>query len=324
MNDAENPELADIDYPPVRDAWPTEEGHFTPWVASERGITLLGDCLRLSLSEPETEVEVGPFRADVVCTDTSTTDEGVTVVIENQLEPSDHTHLGQLLTYSTGLGASIVIWIATEFQDAHRVALRRLNEITSKDSHFFGLKIELLKIGDSAVAPHFVVDVEPSYWASFTNGPGPGPGPVSDVGERNQRFWTQFADYLRRTGTKIKAGRPQPYHFMDFGIRKSNANLSAVRLTRDRRIRIELTLKGEPHKEFFNALLTERDEIQTEINSGELKWDMRSTRSSIELLADMDPSDESDWEAQTVWMLKKLELFDKAFRGRVQRIQLPN
>ena len=321
---AEIPELADIEYPRVRDAWPSEDGHFTPWVASERGIALLGDCIRLSLSEPETEVEVGPFRADVVCTDTFTADEGATVVIENQLEPSDHAHLGQLLTYSAGLHASIFIWVATEFQEAHRVALQRLNEITGNDSHFFGLKIELLKIGDSPMAPHFVVDVEPSYWSAFANGPGPGPDPVSPLAETNQRFWAQFADYVNRTETEIKAGKPQPYHFMDFGIRNANANLSAVRLTRDRRIRVELTLKGEMHKGFYNALLTERDEIETEINGGALKWDTRSTRSSVELIADMDPSDESDWEAQTVWMLKKLELFDKAFRGRVQRIQLPS
>ena len=322
MQGTDTPALADITYPHVREVWTKEEDGFTPWVASEHGLALLGDCIGLSLSEPETEVEVGRFRADVVCTDTATNDKGATVVIENQLKASDHEHLGKLLTYSAGLNASIVVWVATEFQEEHRVALERLNETTNEGSHYFGLKIDVLRICDSPFAPRFSVSVKPSYWTMDTHQSRPGPRPVTSLNKTNQRYWSRFADYLSRADTDIKAGNPKPLHFMDFGIRKTGTNLSAVRLTRDRRIRVELTLKGETHKEFYNALLEEREDIQNEINSGELKWDMRDTRSSVELVECMDPSDETDWEAQMAWMLKKLEVFDKAFRDRVQRIRI--
>src|SRR3989304_142559 len=100
----------------LRDAWPDEAGHFTPWLAREENIALLGDTIGLDLEVEAREKGVGPFWADIVCQDTAT---GQKVLIENQLERTDHTHLGQILTYAAGLGAATIIWIAERFQEQH-------------------------------------------------------------------------------------------------------------------------------------------------------------------------------------------------------------
>lgn len=317
-------EIGQIQEVDIRKLWPDEADDFTPWVASGGGLALLAERIGLKLGDARTEVEVGPFSADVVCTDTAIDAKGTTVVIENQLESTDHDHLGKLLTYWAGLGASIVIWVSTEFREEHRAALERLNDVTDEDSQFFGLEIEVLQIGDSARAPRFNVAVKPNYWSIDTRRGPRGPRKVSPANRTNQRYWTQFVDYVGRADTEIETEKPRPQHFMDFRIRKTGANLSAVRLTQDRQIRVELTLSGETHRGFYDALELERKAIEMEIGSGELEWDSRDARSSVELVTDMDPSDESDWEAQMAWMLSKLEVFDKAFRERVQRIQLPN
>ena len=128
-----------------RQIWKNESTDFTPWLASEEGIALLGDALGLELEVENTEVAVGPYSADILATDVGT---GRTVVIENQLARTDHSHLGQLLTYSSVLNASAVVWLATEFSHEHSSTLDWLNEHTSDDLSFYGVRVEVWKIED--------------------------------------------------------------------------------------------------------------------------------------------------------------------------------
>lgn len=128
----------------VRNAWVNEASEFTPWLARQENLDLLGETLGLSLEPESVEQEVGSFRADIVCRDTNVES---TVLIENQLVSSDHDHLGKLLTYAAGLNAKTVIWVVTQIRDEHRAALDWLNAITPDDYRFFGLEIELWRIG---------------------------------------------------------------------------------------------------------------------------------------------------------------------------------
>ena len=146
---------------PLREFWSGEASDFTPWLADEENISLLGETIRVELEVEAQERNVGPFRADILCKDTATDD---WVLIENQLERTDHTHLGQLLTYAAGLEAVTVVWIAERFTDEHRAALDWLNEITAEGFSFFGLEIELWRIGDSPMAPKFNVVSHPNDW----------------------------------------------------------------------------------------------------------------------------------------------------------------
>ena len=145
----------------LREAWESEPGHFTPWLAQDENLRLLGETIGIDLECEAQEKKVGLFRADILCKNMAT-DEWV--LIENQLERSDHTHLGQLLTYAAGLNTVTIVWIARQFTDEHRAALDWLNEHTSDKISFFALEVELWRIGDSPIAPKFNIVCKPNDW----------------------------------------------------------------------------------------------------------------------------------------------------------------
>ena len=124
----------------LRSIWANEAGDFTPWLAQEENLRLLGDTIGIELELEEQEKDVGPFSADILCKDTIG---GSWVLIENQLERTDHTHLGQLITYAAGLQAVTIVWIASRLTEEHRAALDWLNDITDSKFQFFGLEIEV-------------------------------------------------------------------------------------------------------------------------------------------------------------------------------------
>src|SRR5262245_9217077 len=145
----------------LRTAWKSEAGDFTPWLAQKDNIALLSETLGLELELEAQEKNVGPFRADILCKDTATS---AWVLIENQLERTDHSHLGQLLTYAAGLEAVTIVWVAQTFTEEHRATLDWLNEITDDRFNFFGLEVELWRIGVSAPAPKFNIVSKPNDW----------------------------------------------------------------------------------------------------------------------------------------------------------------
>jgi hypothetical protein len=179
----------------VRDVWQKESEDFTPWLASEENIALLGDAIGLELEVEAQEKDVGPFRADILCKDTAT---GNWVLVENQLERTDQGHLGQLLTYAAGLQAVTIVWVAERFTDEHRAALGWLNEITDDRFNFFGLEIELWRIGTSPVAPKFNVVCKPNDW-SKTVAAGAAQVQIeslTDTKKLQLEFWTAFRSHV--------------------------------------------------------------------------------------------------------------------------------
>ena len=138
----------------LRDIWTSEAAEFTPWLARPENLSVLGETLGIDLELEAQERSVGPFRADILCKDIATDS---WVLVENQLERTDHIHLGQLLTYASGLEAVTIVWIAAQFTDEHRSTLDWLNRITDARFRFFGLEVELWRIGDSLPAPRFSV-----------------------------------------------------------------------------------------------------------------------------------------------------------------------
>jgi len=144
--------LGKIEYIEPRELWPDEAKDFTPWLATEEGLDLLGEAINAELEFVETEAKVGPFNADVLCRVVG--EEDHLVVIENQFGKTDHDHLGKLITYASGLKAKTLVWIADSFTDEHRQAIDWLNESKGESAHFFGLEIYAIKIGDSLPAPN--------------------------------------------------------------------------------------------------------------------------------------------------------------------------
>jgi hypothetical protein len=143
----------------LRSAWAHEAKEFTPWLAEN--LHRLSDVIGIDLELESVEVQVGPFLADVLAKDRLT---GGRILIENQLEQSDHGHLGQILTYLAGLEAKSIIWIARSFRSEHLSAIRWLNQNTMQDISFFAVEISVVRIGESLLAPLFKVLEQPNEW----------------------------------------------------------------------------------------------------------------------------------------------------------------
>ena len=146
----------------LRTVWNNEATDFTPWLSKLENLAALSETLGMDLETTGTEQSVGAYRADLLCKDAFS---GNAVLIENQLEKTNHSHLGQILTYSAGLSVKTVVWVASRFTDEHRAAMDYLNEITEEGYSFFGLEVELWKIGNSAPAPKFNIVSRPNTWA---------------------------------------------------------------------------------------------------------------------------------------------------------------
>lgn len=146
----------------LRNIWQSEAWDFTPWLARKENLEILGETLGIDLELEAQERPVAPFRADILCKDIGT---NRWVLIENQLERTDHVHLGQLLTYASGLEAVTIVWIAAQFTEEHRSTLDWLNRITDESFRFFGLEVELWKIADSPAAPKLNIVSKPNDWS---------------------------------------------------------------------------------------------------------------------------------------------------------------
>ena len=153
--------------------WASESSDFIPWLALEENLRRLGDALGRDLEPVAREATIGRFRADLVCRDR---DSGGTVVIESRLGHSDHSHLGQILTYGVGLQADTAVWLATAFHDEHRAVLDRLNESDGSGLRCFAVELRAWRIGASPAAPQFTVVAGPRDWA----GPRAGEAPLAE------------------------------------------------------------------------------------------------------------------------------------------------
>ena len=170
---------------PPRDAWPNEARDFTPWLS--KNIDYLSEAIGIELEATEIEVAVDSFSADIIAKAVGTEDR---VLIENQLEGSDHRHLGQILTYLAGLDAKCVVWIARHFQEAHRSAIRWLNENTGEGFAFFAVRVRVVRIGDSPFAPVFEVVEKPNAWEQALGGRAN--EAEAELTRVRQRFWDSY------------------------------------------------------------------------------------------------------------------------------------
>lgn len=309
-------ELGRLERVALRNIWTTEAQDFTPWLAQEANLAVLSETLNMDLETAGQEESVGPFRADILCRDTL---DDSWVLIENQLERTDHTHLGQLLTYAAGLQTVTIIWVAATFTDEHRAALDWLNEITDERFRFFGLEVELWKIGNSPAAPKFNIVSRPNDWTKTTRRAAT--GEISESSLQNQRFWDQLDRHLEEKDSKVRVRtlRTLPWTAYRFG--RTGFHLEATLGRQAKEIVVHLRLKGPHSKAHFALLEKEKEAIEREIGTP-LEWaelpDQELSR--INLRRDADPTDESEWPTLVEWTAETLEKFDGAFRERVRRL----
>jgi hypothetical protein len=216
-----------------------------------------------------------------------------------------------------------IVWIAAHFVDEHRAALDWLNDVTGEDINFFGLEIELWRIGDSPVAPKFNIVSKPNDWTKIITGSRSGPREeLTDTKELQLEYWRAFSKLASEKSNMIRPRKPRPQHWMNFAIGRSKFKLTAFANVRDQRIGVGLTLTGSNAKPHFYLLEDEMEAIETEIGA-KLDWremlDKKSSRIYL-IRYDTDPQNRSEWSEQHEWLLEKLEAFHMAFADRVKQL----
>ena len=312
------PPLGRLKPVPLRDAWESESGEFTPWLAREENIQILGSALGLDLEVEAQERNVGPFRADILCK--NTVDESW-VLVENQLERTDHGHLGQLLTYAAGLKAVTIVWISPRFTEEHRATLDWLNEITDENFNFFGVDVQLFQIDDSPVAPHFSVNSKPNDWSKTVKQIGS--GQLSRTRQLQLDFWTKLREHAEQRGTFLRFQTPKPKSWITLSIGRAHFWMDATMSPHTGEISVQLVIHTAAPKADFLQLLAQKEEIEVEAKE-QFEWREapEKVQKRIELRRRATPDDKATWPELFEWLLAKLELIHGVFGPRVKSLTL--
>lgn len=301
---ATEPVLGRLQVVPPRSVWPHEALDFTPWLLTN--VDVLAELLGMDLVLEAAEHPVGGFSLDLIGKDQST---GQTVIVENQLETSDHTHLGQILTYAAGTDPTTIVWVNTGFRPEHRAAIDWLNERTSEDTRFFGIEIEVVRIGSSEPAPAFKLVAQPNDWGKQVKAATAAASGEISTRERLYRdFWTEVRDaiiathpgWTQSTGTtkqawfSMSAGTPGVSWTFAF-----NSRCIAVLLE-------FLDRDPEVNTRRFEALYARKEEFENALGRP-VAWEAKESVKSTRLVAlgeGADVSDRDSWDSWTTWLIQ--------------------
>lgn len=249
----------------IRTVWPHEQYDFSKWLATDENIKELGDTLNLSLTDVETEKFVGNYRCDILCKDEIT---GKIVLIENQLEPTNHDHLGKIITYASGLDAAVVIWIVSSARDEHASAIEWLNKHTDDDISFFLLEVHAYKIGDSDPAPQFKIIEQPNDFVKTVKNIAKN-AELNESQKSRLEFWTQFNEIIVANGKPFNTRKASTDHWYNVAIGSSEANISIDLVNKEHKIRIGLWIND--NKDIFDSLFQQKSSIENALGI-ELEW----------------------------------------------------
>ncbi|HKR81979.1 MAG TPA: DUF4268 domain-containing protein [Candidatus Saccharimonadales bacterium] len=303
------PELARLTKLPLRTIWKHEAIHFTQWLALPENLELLSETIGIDLINAQTEVGVGQFNVDILAEDES----GHKVVIENQLENTDHDHLGKLITYASGLQAEICIWVVARARQEHEQAINWLNENTTEGANFFLIEVEAWKIGDSLPAPRFNIVAKPNDWAKTVK-QSAGTNKITDLKLQQQAFWEQLREYGDQHGKLVRNWRKAlPQHWYNIGVGSARAKLSATVNTRDSVVGMELYIYRE--KELFHELLAKRSDIEAKLGH-KLDWQELPERKACRIIVTRpgDFSDKTEQMELIQWLVREADEFTRVFK----------
>lgn len=305
----------------LRSVWEHEAYHFTPWLAEADNLAALSEALGLELELVGQEVSVGPYAADIVCKDAMS---NTNVLIENQLEKTDHCHLGQILTYAAGLEAKTVIWVASRFTDEHRAALDWLNEITHEDWQFFGLEIELWRIGTSAPAPKFNVICRPNDWSRAVREEAAKAEESSPTQALQLRFWTAFRDFRVEQGGR--APKPSAQSWQSFSLGRTGFSIEGVVQRAEQRLAVRLYINcGDlPPKRVFRYLQDRQETIHAKIGFALVWNELPDKKGSVVYVVHPDSplEDETRWPEYQAWIATTVAKIADVFRPLIKPLQL--
>lgn len=311
-------ELGNLKRLDPRSIWSKEDHDFTPWLAEN--LDRLGEALGLDLELQSTEAPVGDFSVDILARDPS---RDSLVVIENQLGPTDHDHLGKLLTYASGYDATVVVWVTREFRDEHRQALDWLNQHTDSVTHFFGVVVEALQVDDSRPAINFRLVAAPNEWRKQKVGDS-ATGPASARREAYRSFFQPLVDELREKHRFTNARVAQPQNFYAFASGLSRVYYAAS-FARGGRCRAEAyldLLDKDENKRVFDRLANHKQELESQFG-GSLTWerldDSRACRIAVYRSGSIDDKPEELAPMRT-WFVENLLQFKRVFGKKIEEL----
>lgn len=291
----------------LRSIWPHEALNFTPWVAEN--VDLLADAVGLDITVDETESSVGDFNVDIYASETGTDRK---IIIENQLEDTDHDHLGKLITYASGKGADVVIWVVKHAREEHKAAVEWLNNHTDDKIGFFLCEIKLFQIGDSQIAPAFTVVERPNDWTKEIRKTAS----ANSTQQQRLEYWQAFNDYAfsdANFSRIFNKRKPTTDHWMDFSIGSSACHIAVSQIQKRKAVDVELYINDD--KELFKSLFAHKDEIEKNMEM-ELEWkelpERKASRILIEKTVDLD--DRATWPEQFDYIMDTCIKMKRAFK----------
>ncbi len=295
----------------LRAAWPNESKDFTPWLADN--ISELGEVLGLDLELQSREARVGAFSLDLLALDSGT---NRTVIIENQLQPTDHDHLGKLLTYACGYDAQVIIWVAKEFRDEHRQAIDWLNQRTGQETEFYGVVVEVWTIDGSRPAPYFNLVSTPNEWQREAT-EAKRLGNTSDRNLRYKAFFQILIDRLRELEfTNVIKAQPQSWYLFSGGYGQ-RVQFGAC-FGQGETVRVEVYINSNDkdwNKTLFDQLFDRKERIETELGD-DLFWERldhrQASRVSLSRRGSIDDDEKTRGEI-TDWLISNLLEFKRVF-----------
>lgn len=279
--------------------WNNEASDFTPWLAEN--ITSLNSALGIELEIENTEVAAGPYSADILAKDIGT---DKYVIIENQLEKTNHDHLGKAITYASVLDASMIIWIATTFTEEHQKALDWLNDHTSEEISFYGVQVELWQIDDSKPAVRFNVISKPNQ-AVRQAAKNKAIEDLTEVRKFQLDFWTKFRDRLAKTKRIPSLQTPRAQYWFDISLGKTNIHLSNTCNTDQNTVGIRVYIGNKIADSMLPYLEEKKDEIENLIGQ-RLQWNPNPDNRDkvIVLLHSTDFTDSKKVDAAIDWLIE--------------------
>lgn len=294
----------------LRSIWPDEARDFTPWLAEEANLKLLSDAVGIDMVLEERESSVGSFSVDLLAKEDGS---GRKIVIENQLESTNHDHMGKLITYASGKDADVVIWIVKNARDEHRKAIEWLNQRTDSSLGFFLIEIELWQIGDSLIAPKFNVVEQPNEWAKNIKVGGT----QSQTKLLQLDFWSGFRESAKQDDAFMKLftlqkAADRAYYCLRIGhshcLLVLRANTVADTISAGFYIRSD--------KELYNRLRENSDSINSELGA-RMTWHEAAKDCSICMIKKADISDRDSWPEIFTWLREQAMILRAVFKKRI-------
>ncbi len=276
----------------VRELWKHEQYDFSEWLAKEDNLEYLNDILGLTLVDVDKEVFVGPYRCDLVAKDETS---GITVVIENQLEGTNHDHLGKIVTYASGLNAKTMVWIVKDAKEEHRAAIEWLNNNTNSDINFFLIEIHAYKIGDSEPAPMFEVVEKPNDFVKHSKAPNADKELNKSQSER-LIFWEQFNQVVISRGKPFNLRKATTDHWYDIALGTSDAHVAIDLISKGNYIVVEVYINDK--KELFDRLYSYKSDIEENLGF-EMVWDRLDNKKASRIkyrIPGLDFDDHSNYD----------------------------